>query len=77
MSVVAFPLFNLSNVPEALRKLASDIERNPDIADRVIVVLGEPDGGVDYKAFGADPFTKAMAAGICYVAAHEIMGGMR
>lgn len=73
MSVVAFPLFNLSNIPESFRKLANDIERDQNLADRVVVVMSSPDGSVDYKAFGADPFTKQTAAGMCFVAAHEIL----
>lgn len=55
--VKAFPLFNMSNIPEALRKLANDIDRDPDMADRCVVVLESSDGLVHYKAFGADPFT--------------------
>lgn len=75
MSVIPFPVFNLHNIPEALRKLASDIEETPEIADRVVVVLSSPDGDVDYKAFGGDPFTRAHAAGCCYVAGHLILQG--
>ena len=73
--VKPFPLFNLSNIPEALRKLANDFEQSPETAERCVVVFESADGLVDYKAFGADPFTISRAAGMCHVAGTTILTG--
>lgn len=71
-SVLKFPLYNLTNIPEALRKLADDIDRGETEAIRVVVIL-EPDKGIDYRAFGPEPFTVAHAAGLCFSAANRIL----
>lgn len=71
-NVVQFPLYNLTNIPEALRKLASEIEAGEVEAVRVVVVM-ERERGTDYRAFGAEPFNVAHAVGLCHFAANKIM----
>lgn len=64
MTVAAFTRYKLHDVPEALRLLAHEIETGEVSCVRCMVVL-EPDGfGVDYRAFGAEPFTLAHAVGL-------------
>lgn len=72
MSVSAFPLYKLDNIPEALRAVANQIEHNDLAATRCVLVLELSDGGVDYRAFGDEPFTAAHAVGLCFMVAKEI-----
>jgi hypothetical protein len=65
VSVTAFPRFNQSSIPEALRKLANDIEAEPGLAERVVVVLDGRDA-VRPRAFG--DFTLAHAIGLLAIA---------
>lgn len=71
-TVLKFPIYNLTNIPEALRKLASDIESGSVEAVRVVVAI-EPERGVDYRVFGAEPYTVAHAVGLCHLVANKIM----
>ena len=71
-NVSRFPLYNLTNIPESLRKLANDIESGDVQAVRVVVVI-EPDAGLTYRAFGSEPFTQAHAAGICLGIANKLI----
>lgn len=71
-TVLKFPIYNLTNIPEALRKLASDIETGEVEAIRVVVAM-ERERGTDYRAFGAEPFNVAHAVGLCHFAANKIM----
>lgn len=77
-NITAFPLFNLYNIPEALRKVANDIEQNPDLCVR-IVLCGEraDDNTVWYKAFGPKDFIKSQAVSIVEYGKAEIMGLFR
>lgn len=70
--ITAFPLYQLCNVPEALRALANKIQHGDVQAVRCVVVLEDEDGAVDYKAFGLEPFTRGHAIGLCFCAAKEI-----
>lgn len=74
-NVVEYPKYNLHNIPEALRRLANQIESSEVDAVRCVVAL-EPScsDGVIYKAFGAKPFTRAHAAGMAFCAANTILG---
>lgn len=72
-NVTEFPLYNLTSVPESLRKLAKFIEDNPDCARRVVVVIETDHGVVDYKAFGED-FSRAHAVGLLHFAQLRIIG---
>ena len=59
-NVTNFPLYNIYNIPEALRKLANEIESNPGSAEHLVLVFDNVDGITSYKAFGKD-FTRAYA----------------
>lgn len=72
MSVSAFPLYKLHDIPEALRAVANKIEHGDIDAVRCVLVIEEAAGGVDYKAFGEEPFTRAHAIGLCFSIAKEI-----
>ena len=52
--VTAFPRFNVNNIPEALRKLANDIEATPDIATTLLVIGMRADRVAWSKLFGKD-----------------------
>ena len=73
MSVSAFSLYKLHDIPESLRQLANKIEHdgNPSSV-RCLVILECDDGTIDYKAFGEEPYTKAHAMGLCHAAIQEI-----
>lgn len=64
MTVKQFPIFNLYNIPEALRKLANDIEDGKRPALRVLIAIELEGGVVDYAAFGKD-FYWLQAVGLC------------
>lgn len=49
--------------------MANEIENGETDAIRCVLVLEDSDGGMDYRAFGAEPFTVAHAAGLCLIAA--------
>lgn len=71
MTVTQFPIYNLFNIPEALRKLANEIEADPTLAYRIVVIMdGE---SVGYRAFGKD-FPQAYAVGLCEYGKAKIMG---
>lgn len=73
-TVTKFPLYNLYNIPEALRKLADEIESGEVDAVRVVVVI-EPEVGLDYRVFGSEPFTFAHASGLCHGMANKLILG--
>jgi hypothetical protein len=62
--VVAFPLYKLNDIPEALRAMANRIECGEINAERIVVAIESNEGECSYAAFGAEPFTKAYAVGI-------------
>lgn len=71
-NITQFPNFNLSNIPEALRKVANDIEANPEYCD-YIVLCGRNKDGTWYKAFG--PYvTKLDAIAVIEFAKFDILG---
>lgn len=72
MNITKFPLYKLPDIPACLRRLADQLESGDEEAVRTVVILELPDGGVEYLAFGAEPFTRAHAIGLCFVAAGEI-----
>ena len=72
MTITKFPLYKLPDVPACLRSLADKLESGEDSAVRTVVILEQLDGGVTYKAFGAEPFTQAHAIGLCFAVAKEI-----
>ena len=72
MNVTAFPLYKLTDIPEALRAVANALEHGGLDAVRCVLVLEADDGSVDYKAFGDEPFTRAHAIGLCFSIAKEI-----
>ena len=72
-TVTKFPRYNLYNIPEALRKLADEIDAGEVEAVRVVVVI-EPEAGLAYRVFGSEPFTFAHAAGLCHGLANKLMG---
>lgn len=72
MSVSALPIFNLGDMPSALRQLANRIEAGHFDATRAVVVLEKSDGGIDYKAFGAEYPSRAHAIGLCFACAQHI-----
>lgn len=72
MNITKFPLYKLPDIPACLRRLADQLESGEEEAVRTVVILELPDGGVAYKAFGAEPFTRAHAIGLCFVVAGEI-----
>lgn len=71
--ITAFPLFNLFNIPEALRKVANDIEKNPDNCNRIVLCGRDSNGEPWHKAFGDRAFTKLDALGIIEGAKFDIM----
>lgn len=73
-TVTRFPIYNLYNVPEALRKLATDIEEAEEPVKHCIVVMQKENDGLDYRAFGKD-FCKAHAIGLLEFSKTAIMGG--
>lgn len=72
-NVTPFPLYKLHDIPEALRQVANKVEHGELSAVRCVLAIENADGGVDYKAFGEEPFTRAHAAGLCFAAAQEIV----
>lgn len=72
MSVTAFPLYKLNDIPEALRLVARKIETGEIDVARCVLLLESSGGSVDYKCFGAEPFTRAHAIGLCFSIAKEI-----
>ena len=71
--VTAFPIFNLFNIPEALRKVANDIEKNPDNCNRIVLCGRNEAGELWYKAFGDKDFRKLDALGMLTAAQFNIM----
>lgn len=72
MNITQFPLYKLPDIPDCLRRLADKLESGEEQAVRIIVILELPDGGVTYKAFGAEPFTRAHAIGLCFSVASVV-----
>lgn len=72
-NIVKFPNFNIYNIPEALRKVADDLEDAPDLCNHLVLCGKDNKGNVWYKAFGAD-FTKVDALGIIEWAKIDIIG---
>lgn len=70
----AVPRFKVANIPEALRQAANLIECGDMPAVRCVLITEAPDGQPDYRCFGDEPFTKAHAVGLCFVAATELVG---
>lgn len=73
MTVEAFPLYQLNDIPNALRQLANKIDDGQVSAVRCVVALETDVGEIDYKAFGAEPFTVSGAIGICFAAANKLV----
>lgn len=73
MKVTAFPKYNLSDIPEALRQLANRIEHGEINAVRAVVCIEPEEGAPTYAAFGAEPFTNAHASGLCFFVAGEVL----
>lgn len=69
-----FPRLNLGNLPEALRKLADEIESGERKANRAVLCLEADGGWVDYCAIGRD-FPKSQAIGLCERVKLEIWRG--
>lgn len=74
-TVALFPRFNLDNIPEALRMLALRIEADPALAVRMVAVIENEAGDATYHAFGAGPFPRAHAIGLCFGVAQMIVAG--
>lgn len=74
MSVSPFTRYKLTDIPEALRLVANKIEHGDIDAVRCVLLLEDSDGGFEYKAFGAEPFTVAHAVGLCFIGAQVICG---
>jgi hypothetical protein len=72
-NVEAFPLYQMNDIPNALRQLANKIEAGDRSAIRCVVVIETEDFETDYKAFGAEPFTPQHAAGLCFGASVMLM----
>lgn len=72
MSVSKFPNYKLPDIPACLRSLADKLESGEESGVRSVVILERADGGVTYKAFGAEPFSQAHAIGLCFAVAKEI-----
>ncbi len=70
-SVSAFPKYQLTNIPQALRLLAEKVETGELDARHMVVVIQGLDGSIDYKAFG-DDFTKPHAVGLLELAKLQI-----
>lgn len=75
MDVLKFPHFNLYNIPEALRKLANDIETGERNAEGVVVCMYTEKGKSDYCAFGKD-FYWMTAVGVLHCVQQQITGDM-
>lgn len=73
MDILKFPHFNLYNIPEALRKLANDIEAGTRDAEAVVVCISTSKGKSDYCAFGRNIYWMT-ALGICTAAQLQITG---
>lgn len=73
MTIVKFPNYKLSDIPASLRTLADRIEREDENAVRCIVLMEPVEGGIDYVAFGAAPFTRAHAIGLCFAGGNRIL----
>lgn len=74
-NIVKFPNFNIYNIPEALRKVANDLEDKPELCKHLVLCGNREDGVVWYKAFGAD-FTRVQAVGILEWGKLIIMGAV-
>lgn len=72
MSISAFPRYKLTDIPEALRAVANQIEHGELGAVRCVLVIETDDGELTYRAFGSEPFTQAHAVGLCFGIAKEI-----
>lgn len=70
--IIKFPIYNLYNIPEALRKVSNEIEENPDSCKHIVLCGQQVDGTIWYKAFGVD-FNKTQAVGIIEFAKSQIM----
>lgn len=70
-NVKPFPIFNVYDVPEALRKVANDIEANPHYC-KYVVLCGMGESGTWYKCFGRD-VTKLQAIGVIEFAKYDIL----
>ena len=70
-NITQFPKFNSSNIPEFLRKIANDIEKNPDIATRILVCGQRSNRDTWHQACGKD-FSSLDAVGILQWAQLEI-----
>jgi len=73
VSVVAFSRYQLGNVPEALRLLAHEIETGEVDAEYAVVAMQLKNGYGDYRVFGPDPFSRALAVGVLTFAVHSIV----
>lgn len=71
MTVTALPIYKLTNIPEALRQVAHQIELGELKVERCVLVM-EVDGDVTYRAFGAEPFSTALAVGMLFYAIQEV-----
>lgn len=76
MSVVAFPLYKITDIPESLRQLANRIECGEITAERVVVAIEPGNAPCTYVAFGSEPFTRGHAAGLLSAAAHKLLAEM-
>jgi len=72
-NITAFPAYNINNIPEALRKLANEIDQNPTMAQYLVVVYQSEDGICRYLAFGKH-FTRAHSVGMLEYGKALIMG---
>lgn len=72
-TVTAFPRYKLNDVPEALRALANRIELGEISAVRIVVAMEPENERCTYAAFGAEPFTRSHAIGLCHAAINEIL----
>lgn len=72
-NVTQFPIFNLTNIPEALRKVASDLEANPKLCTKLVLTGMNEAGGIWYKCFGPD-LTKYQAVGMLEYSKLDIIG---
>lgn len=72
-SVVAFPIYKLNDIPEALRAMANRIECGEIDAVRIVVSIEPSNGQCTYSCFGEEPFTRAHAVGVLHAAAMEIL----
>ncbi len=70
-NITKFPKFNSSNIPEFLRKIANDIEANPEICAKVLVLGRREDGNTWHQVCGKD-FMALEAMGILTWAQLEI-----